>query len=267
MKFVPGIAALLFVSTIGSSAAALAQQSATPPATNTPPVSTPPAQSTSDLPDSPTAQVHVVVQPTGPTVVFDTSMGRITCRLFDKQAPEMAANFIGLATGAKDWQDPTTHQTMHHKPLYDGTQFHRVIPQFMIQGGDPTATGTGDPGYYVKDEIDPNLNFDVPGRLAMANSGPNTNGSQFFITEQVEDDLDQKYSIFGQCDDSGVLVVKTIARVERDSRDKPLTPVTLNKVTIVPAGQPLPAAPAIAPAAPPAPAFGIPGATKPAPPQ
>ena len=260
MKFVPGFAALLFV----TSSIALAQQPASPPS---PPPAASNTQSTSDLPDSPTAQVHVVVQPTGATAVFDTSMGRITCRFFDKQAPEMVANFIGLATGTKDWQDPTTHKTMHNKPLYDGTQFHRVIPEFMVQGGDPTGTGMGDPGYYVKDEIDPNLNFDVPGRLAMANSGPNTNGSQFFITEQAEDDLDQKYSIFGQCDDSGVLVVKTIARVERDSRDKPITPVLLNKVTIVPAGQPLPAAPAVTPAPSRAPAFGIPGAPNPAPPQ
>ncbi len=208
---------------------------------------------TSELPDSPTAQIPTVIQPTGPTVVFDTSMGRITCRLFDKQAPLSVENFIGLAQGTKDWKDPETHQNMHGKPLYDGTQFHRVIPQFMIQGGDPTATGMGDPGYYVKNENDPNLNFDVPGRLAYANSGPDTNGSQFFITETPDDDLDQKYTIFGQCDDSGVLTVKTIARVERDSRDKPLTPVVLNKVTIVPVGMPLPPAPVVAPPPPPAP--------------
>jgi peptidyl-prolyl cis-trans isomerase A (cyclophilin A) len=236
-----------------SSAAALAQQTIPPPAT-------PPAASTNDLPDTPTAQIKPVLQPTGPTVVMDTSMGRITCRFFDKQAPEMVANFIGLATGTKDWQDPTTHQLMHGKPLYDGTQFHRVIPRFMVQGGDPTATGMGDPGFYMKDEIDPNLNFDVPGRLAMANSGPNTNGSQFFVTEQPVDELDQRYTIIGQCDDPSVTVVKFIARVDRDSRDKPLTPVYLNKVTIVPVGQqvPPPPAPAPVPAAPAAPGVALP---------
>ncbi len=106
----------------------------------------------------------------------------------------------------------------HHKPLYNGTTFHRVIPEFMIQGGDPTGTGMGDPGYTFDDEFDPNLNFDVPGRLAMANSGPNTNGSQFFITEQSHDSLNQHYTLFGQCDDASVEVVKAIARVPRDSR-------------------------------------------------
>jgi peptidyl-prolyl cis-trans isomerase A (cyclophilin A) len=223
-----------------------AQQSATPP----PASPSTPASSASDLPDSPTSQVHVSPQPTGATAVLDTSMGRITCRFFDKQAPQMVANFIGLATGTKDWQDPTTHKTMHGKPLFNGTQFHRVIPNFMIQGGDPVSTGEGDPGYYVKDEFDPDLNFDVPGRLAMANSGPNTNGSQFFITEIAYDQLDQHYTIFGQCDDSGVLVVKTIARVERDGHDKPLTPVYLNKVTILPAGQAIPPPPTPAATAP-----------------
>jgi peptidyl-prolyl cis-trans isomerase A (cyclophilin A) len=173
-------------------------------------------------------------------------MGRMTCKLFSKEAPKTVANFIGLAEGTKDWTDPTTHQKMHGKPLYDGTQFHRVIPDFMIQGGDPTGTGMGDPGYMFEDEFDPNLNFDVPGRLAMANSGPNTNGSQFFITEVPTEHLNQKHSIFGQCDDSSILVVKSIARVERDENDKPIDPVILKKVTIVPEGQPVPPLPSAA---------------------
>jgi peptidyl-prolyl cis-trans isomerase A (cyclophilin A) len=227
-------------------AAALAQQ-ANPPAA-------PPAQ---ELPDSPTQQ-QPAPQPTGPTAVLDTTMGRITCRLFSKEAPQAVANFVGLADGTKAWTDPTTHQKMTGKPLYNGTQFHRVIPGFMIQGGDPTATGLGDPGYAFDDEIDPALTFDVPGRLAMANSGPNTNGSQFFITEAPQPSLDGKYTIFGQCDDPSVDVVKSIARVERDPNDKPLEPVTLTKVTIVPEGQPLPAPPAGAPAQPSA---GQPGTT------
>jgi peptidyl-prolyl cis-trans isomerase A (cyclophilin A) len=119
-----------------------------------------------------------------------------------------------------------------------------VIPDFMIQGGDPLGTGMGDPGYYFKDEFDPNLNFDVPGRLAMANSGPNTNGSQFFITEVPTEYLNQKHTIFGQCDESSVLVAKSIARVERDGQDKPVDPVVLKKVTIVREGQPMPPSPA-----------------------
>jgi peptidyl-prolyl cis-trans isomerase A (cyclophilin A) len=142
---------------------------------------------------------------------------------------------------------------MTGKPFYDGTTFHRVIPGFMIQGGDPTATGTGDPGYMFADEFDPSLNFDVPGRMAMANSGPSTNGSQFFITEVPTTHLNQRHTIFGQCDQPSISVVSSIAQVQRDANDKPLEPVTLNKVTIVRAGQPLPAlpaAPAPAPAAP-----------------
>jgi TonB family protein len=117
----------------------------------------------------------------------------------------------------------------------------------MIQGGDPAGTGMGDPGYTFEDEFDPNLTFDAPGKLAMANSGPNTNGSQFFITEQAYDTLNQHYTLFGQCDESGVQVVKTIARVQRDANDKPLTPVVLKKVTIVSEGEPLPPLPDQAP--------------------
>jgi peptidyl-prolyl cis-trans isomerase A (cyclophilin A) len=196
-----------------------------------------------DLPDAPQATAAALAHPNGPTVVMDTSMGRITCQFFQKQAPKTVANFIALAQGTKDWSDPTTKKAQHNKPLYDGTTFHRVIPEFMIQGGDPQGTGEGDPGYTFEDEFDPGLNFDVPGRLAMANSGPNTNGSQFFITEVPTEHLNQKHTIFGQCDESSVLVVKTIARVDRDTDDKPVTPVILRKVTIVPEGQPVPAAP------------------------
>jgi peptidyl-prolyl cis-trans isomerase A (cyclophilin A) len=131
--------------------------------------------------------------------------------------------------------------------MYDKTTFHRVIPGFMIQGGDPTGTGMGDPGFAFADEFDPNLNFDVPGRLAMANSGPGTNGSQFFITEQAYESLNQHYTVFGQCDEASVDVVKAITAVDRDSNDKPLEPVKLLKVTIVPEGKPLPPPPADAP--------------------
>jgi peptidyl-prolyl cis-trans isomerase A (cyclophilin A) len=201
------------------------------------------AGSGQELPDAPQATAAATIVPNGPFVVMDTSMGRITCQFYQKQAPNTVANFIGLAEGTKDWTDPATKKRMHHKPFFDGTTFHRVIPEFMIQGGDPLGDGTGDPGYNFDDELDPDLSFDRPGRLAMANSGPNTNGSQFFITEQAYPPLDMHYSLFGQCDNASVDVVKTIARVPRDSNDKPLTPVVLNKVTIVPEGAPMPPLP------------------------
>jgi peptidyl-prolyl cis-trans isomerase A (cyclophilin A) len=224
MLFVPALAAAF--------ATAAVAQDATKPA--------------QEIPDAPQATAAATIHPNGPTVLMDTSMGRITCQFFQKQAPNAVANFIGLAQGTKDWTDPTTSKKQHHKPLYDGTTFHRVIPEFMIQGGDPVGTGMGDPGYTFADEFDPDLNFDVPGRLAMANSGPNTNGSQFFITEQGYDSLNQHYTIFGQCDEPSVEVVKTIARVQRDGNDKPLVPVALKKVTIIPEGEPVPPPPTAA---------------------
>ncbi len=218
---------------------ALGQQT---PSTNPPQQPAPPAAEA--LPDAPTSNAPVVLQPTGPTAVFDTSMGRITCKLFEKETPETVANFVGLANGTIVWTDPATHKKMRNKPLYNGTVFHRVIPEFMIQGGDPTATGMGDPGYAFKDEFNPDLKFDLPGRLAMANSGPDTNGSQFFITEVPVEYLNGKHTIFGQCDDEGISVVKSITRVQRDSNDKPVTDVVLIKLTIVPDGKPIPPSPA-----------------------
>ena len=196
-----------------------------------------------DLPDAPQATAEATTIPNGPHVVMDTSMGRITCQFYQKQAPRAVANFIALAEGTKDWTDPATRKVQHDKRYFDGTTFHRVIPNFMIQGGDPTGTGMGDPGYKFNDEFNPGLNFDRPGRLAMANSGPNTNGSQFFITEQAYSSLNQHYSLFGQCDDASLAVVESIARVRRDSNDRPLTPVVLKKVTIVREGQPMPPRP------------------------
>jgi peptidyl-prolyl cis-trans isomerase A (cyclophilin A) len=218
----PALAATFAVS------AALAQQAAKP---------------AEELPDAPAATGAVLTRPNGPTVVMDTSMGRITCQFYQQQAPKAVANFIALAEGTKDWTDPVTNKKQSNKPFYDGTIFHRVIPEFMIQGGDPAGTGMGNPGYTFEDEFDPNLNFDRPGRLAMANYGPNTNGAQFFITEQAQESLNQRFTLFGQCDEASLAVVKGIARVERDSNDKPLTPVVLKKVTIVREGQPLPADP------------------------
>jgi len=151
-----------------------------------------------EIPDAPQATPEAMIVPNGPYVVMDTSMGRITCQFYQKQAPNAVANFIGLAEGTKDWTDPTTNKVQHHKRYYDGTTYHRVIPEFMIQGGDPTGTGMGGPGYAFDDEFDPNLNFDRPGRLALANSGPNTNGSQFFVTTVPCSWLNGKHTIFGE---------------------------------------------------------------------
>jgi peptidyl-prolyl cis-trans isomerase A (cyclophilin A) len=185
-----------------------------------------------------------------PTAVFDTTAGTLTCKLFEKETPVTVANFIGLATGTKDWKFGGMNK--HNVPLYNGTIFHRVIPNFMIQGGDPRGDGTGDPGYKFQDEFVPSLLFDRPGRLAMANSGPNTNGSQFFITEVATLHLNGKHTIFGQCDDASVALVKQIARMAVDPRnDKPFKPVKINKITIVrgpvPAAKPATAKPATKP--------------------
>lgn len=162
--------------------------------------------------------------------VIYTSMGNIICRLSEKEAPKTVANFRGLATGSKAWTDPATGKTKH-APFYSGTTFHRVIPGFMIQGGDPLGTGEGSPGYEFEDEIDPNLHFDKPGLLAMANSGPNTNGSQFFITVAAAPHLEGHYSIFGQVV-SGQDIADSISQVPRDSEDKPLTPVKILRISI-----------------------------------
>lgn len=168
-----------------------------------------------------------------PTAIFDTTAGKLTCKLFEKQTPETVANFIGLATGTKDWKSPVSGANKHGVPLYDGTIFHRVIPNFMIQGGDPAGNGTGDPGYKFRDEFVPTLTFDRPGRLAMANSGPNTNGSQFFITEVPTPHLNGRHTIFGQCDDASVALVKKIARMAVDpNNDRPFRPVKINHITI-----------------------------------
>ena len=191
------------------------------------------AQTTS----SSTSQQHAATEKsaqssTNPTAIFETTDGNITCTLFADKAPITVANFIGLATGTKDWKNPKTGKMMHGVPLYNGTIFHRVIPDFMIQGGDPMGNGQGDPGYSFKDEIVPDLTFDQPGRLAMANSGPNTNGSQFFITEVATPHLNGHYNLFGQCQD--IDIVKKIARVATDPRnDRPYDPPKLINVKIV----------------------------------
>lgn len=179
-----------------------------------------------------------------PTAIFETTAGKMTCTLFPNSAPNGVANFVGLATGNKEWTDPKTQKKQRGVPLYNGTIFHRVIPNFMIQGGDPLGNGTGGPGYSIPDEIAPNVKFDIPGRLAYANSGPNTNGSQFFITEVPTPHLDGGYVVLGQCDDATVELVRQIARRARDERNnRPFDPVVINSLTItgVPAAAKKPA--------------------------
>jgi len=172
--------------------------------------------------------------PAYPKAIFDTTAGKITCTLFPDKAPMTVANFIGLATGTKDWINPVSKVKKHGVPLYDGTIFHRVIPGFMIQGGDPMGNGSGDPGYSFKDEFS-DLRFDRPGRLAMANSGPNTNGSQFFITEVPTPHLNGRHTIFGQC--GNLDVIKKIINAPRDPNDKPFHPTKIIHITIVKPGE------------------------------
>jgi peptidyl-prolyl cis-trans isomerase A (cyclophilin A) len=199
--------------------------------------------------------------PKASLAILHTTAGDMKCELLPDKAPRAVENFTGLSTGKKDWTDPATGKVMHGKPLYDGVIFHRVIPEFMIQGGDPIGTGTGSPGYRFDDELWPDLLFDKPGRLAMANSGPNTNGSQFFITEKelpfLNPCLDEGgclrgqrrmpkgtgYTIFGQCDDATVELVRKISRMPCTggpcSRDnsRPVAPVKIQHIEIRAAGK------------------------------
>jgi cyclophilin family peptidyl-prolyl cis-trans isomerase len=173
-------------------------------------------------------------EPTGPTVTIDTTMGTMSCKLFEKEAPVGVANFIGLATGTKAFRNPTTHVEVRGKHFYDGLSFRRVLPDFMVQNADMPgdASGDGDIGFKFANEIVPGLTFDRAGRLAYANAGPGTNASEFFITEHAVHRLDGNYTIFGQCDDATVKIVEAIARVPRDAHNKPLTPVVIRKVVI-----------------------------------
>src|SRR6202167_6182525 len=184
-----------------------------------------------------TAVHHAAAGP--PTAIIDTTAGKLTCTLFPDRAPIGVANFIGLATGTKDWKNPVSGTTKHGVPLYDGTIFHRVIAGFMIQGGDPKGDGTGDIGINFKNDVSPDLLFDKPGRLAYANAGPGTNGSQFFIMEdaltgQHAAMLNGHYTIFGQCDEASVALVKQIAHMATDPmNDRPFRPVKIVHITIV----------------------------------
>lgn len=165
------------------------------------------------------------------TAVIETTEGTITVKLFSAKAPLTVANFVGLATGKKAWTDPKSNKTIRGKSLYNGTTFHRVIPDFMIQGGDPLGTGTGGPGYQFEDEVSASDQFDREGILAMANAGPNTNGSQFFITVKPTPWLNGKHTIFGEVV-KGMDVVHKIVGAPRDERDMPSKPIKIKKIKI-----------------------------------
>ena len=167
----------------------------------------------------------------GTYAVFDTNLGKVTCKLFEKDAPNTVRNFIELAEGDREWKDRISGKK-GPGPLYNGTIFHRVIPNFMIQGGDPSGTGMGGPGYQFADETKGSPHkFDKPGKLAMANAGPNTNGSQFFITVAPTTWLTGNHTIFGEVVE-GQDVVNKITQVQRDRNDKPTKDVTLDSVKI-----------------------------------
>lgn len=186
-------------------------------------------------PPKPAAEASPAASQPGPQekalfAVINTSMGTMVARLFPDSAPKTVENFVGLASGTKSWRDPVTGLTTN-RPLYNGTIFHRVIPQFMIQGGDPLGNGTGGPGYRFEDEFQSGLTFSKPCLLAMANAGPNTNGSQFFITEKTPSHLNGRHTIFGEVIQGCDLVAK-IARVPRDGRDRPREPVVIQSIEI-----------------------------------
>jgi len=188
-------------------------------------------QKKAPAPSTPTAPEIKLNQPPGLYAVFETTMGRIVCRLFPDKAPETVKNFVGLTNGTKRWYDDKK-KAWTERRYYDGLTFHRVIPDFMIQGGDQLGTGMGNIGYTFKDEFNPDLRFNKPGRLAMANAGPSTNGAQFFITVAPTPHLNDHHTIFGEVVE-GQDVADAISQVARNAADKPNTPVVMNKVTIV----------------------------------
>jgi peptidyl-prolyl cis-trans isomerase A (cyclophilin A) len=171
-----------------------------------------------------------VTRTPGTYAIFETTQGTIVCRLLEKEAPQTVGNFVGLAEGTKEFTDPGTGKKATRR-FFDGLAFHRVIPKFMIQGGCPLGNGTGGPGYRFADEFHPSLRHDRPGKLSMANSGPNTNGSQFFITVAATPWLDNRHTIFGEVVE-GQDVASKISELPRDSSDRPRTPVILEHLRI-----------------------------------
>jgi cyclophilin family peptidyl-prolyl cis-trans isomerase len=211
------------------------------------PAQTPPAKKAA--PKTAAAESIPLPEEPGLYAIFNTSMGRIVVKLYEKEAPKTVANFVGLARGTKAWVDPKTKAWVK-RPMYNGLQFHRVIKGFMIQTGDPANSSSGNCGVQpIPDEFDPSLKFDQPGRLGMANIGePNTGSCQFFITDGTPEHLNGKHTIFGQVVE-GQDVVSQIASTPRNSEDRPLTPVVIRSLMIRRVG-PAPGAPTKAPTAP-----------------
>lgn len=219
----------------------------TPPAAQTPPATPPPADTQAPTEpkvhaSSPAPRTRPPAENPGPWqqkalqgqelfATMDTNQGTIVVRLFSKDAPLTVANFVGLSTGEQTWTDPKTQEVKKNTPLYKNVVFHRVIPDFMVQGGDPLGLGMGSPGYTFEDEFQSGRKFDKVGLLAMANRGPETNGSQFFITTSVPEHLNGRHTIFGEVV-KGYEVVERISKVPTAERNKPLKDVVLKKVTI-----------------------------------
>jgi peptidyl-prolyl cis-trans isomerase A (cyclophilin A) len=174
-------------------------------------------------------------EPTGPLAVIETTMGRLSCRLFTKESPIATSVFMGLADGTKEWTDPVTKRVEHGVRFYNGMEFDRVIPDFVIQTGDYTGdiSGGTDIGFRFKNESYPGLSYDRPGRLAFGNNGPDTNNSEIFIAEHPMRRLDGGFTIIGQCDDASVRLVEAIARVPRDAANKPITPVRILRISFI----------------------------------
>jgi peptidyl-prolyl cis-trans isomerase A (cyclophilin A) len=244
------VAVILAVLLAGCNTGPSEPQESTQPAANTQAAPPPPPTKAPDPPPMPAAAAKPKdpldgkwtladatkdLKGTGALVAtIDTSKGKLTCKLYDDKAPLTVANFVGLSTGKRAWLDPSSGQWVN-KPAYDGTTFHRIIKDFMIQGGDPKGDGSGEPGYVFPDELWAGGAHDRAGLLCMANRGANTNGSQFFITDSdgpSVKNLDRmhSYTIFGEC--SPVDAIHAIAGVPTGPRDKPLTPVTINSVKV-----------------------------------
>ncbi|HEY9138675.1 MAG TPA: peptidylprolyl isomerase, partial [Terriglobus sp.] len=173
-------------------------------------------------------------EPTGPTAVFHTTIGNLTCKLFAKESPIAVQTFIALANGTKDWTNPETHAPQHGVRFYDGMIFDRVLPDFVIQTGDITndISGKTDIGFRFPNERTPGLTYDRPGRLAFGNGGKDTNNSELFFAEHSMHRLDDGFTIIGQCDEASIKRIEAIARVPRDDHNRPLTPVVIRSVTV-----------------------------------
>ncbi|RVU49000.1 peptidylprolyl isomerase [Lujinxingia sediminis] len=198
---------------------------------------------TSELPPDPSESAHTpptpddalrytqdLASPGTLIAILETSEGSVTCELFEKRAPVTVANFVGLARGLKAYVDPQTDRSVTGRPFFDGQRFHRVIPGFLIQGGDPTGTGYGGPGYVIPDEFHSELRHDRPGTLSMANLGPDSGGSQFFITEVAAPHLDDRHTVFGRCSD--LETVRAISHIPADPENRPNEDVQLLRVII-----------------------------------